>query len=107
MTAHTAASDRDYESETGNETPDPRLAEEEYRERRLAEFIEHARQRLADVYGGDFGMLLCDVVAAWDRQNRPHLQRRAPFLEPFLSYSKEFGWPSTLRALASALEPPQ
>lgn len=94
MSRLSANSDLDYLSETGNETPDPRLADEEYRERRLAEFIAWVQvfrrewptfwaeePRLASI------ALLRDVEAK--------------------AYADEFGWPSTLRALASALEPPQ
>jgi hypothetical protein len=97
----TAASDMDYDVETGNETPDPRLAEEEYRERRLAELIECLRAELAES-GCDAFVLVDDLGLAMEGEhvgNGPRAELR--------EYGLEFGWPSTLRALASALEPPQ
>jgi hypothetical protein len=94
MSARTAASDRDYDVETGNETPDPRLAEEEYRERRLAEAIEWFRR---------------DIKCwpnVWHWSAPEHLSSVLREAMPS-AYTEEFGLGATLRALASALEPPQ
>jgi hypothetical protein len=103
MTAHTAASDMDYDVETGNETPDPRLAEEEYRARRDAELAEWVRSRNANM-----SKVFDYLAVAVQYHERQHPQSWGSEGAVFLRvYIEEFGLSSTLRALASALEPPQ